>query len=410
VPALLGLGFCAQALGQESIRPSMTGDMASSARRATESPTSNYFMKLGPVDFNASAGMELEYNDNVGLAEKDRLSDLIVRPQFGLDAVWHATSLNTLRLNLGVAFDEYTQHSYLNTRSILLDPGSQLSFDIYIGGIVKLTIYDQFAILQNPIDEPTLSNTARFDRFQNSAGLTALFDFNDLKYVIGYDHFTYHTFGSEFSFIDRREEQLWASASLRLSDSFTAGLDGSAAIVHYDEDFNNDGTLWTAGPFIEATLSNYTTLRIDGGYQGMQFDGSGTNGDTSNYSGWYAGLTVAQRLNQYWTHSVSAGRESRLGLDVNFYEYTYARYLAQWRLNPRMNVGLEAFVEDANESGGAAQDSEHAWRWGASASLTYRLGNKLSAEFRYNYVRKDSDLALRSYYQNVCTVGFKIQF
>src|SRR5258708_18094808 len=103
-------------------------------------------------------------------------------------------SLNTLRFNIGIAYAKYTQHSNLDTRSILLDPGSQIAFDVYIGGVLKLTFHDRFAILQNPIDEPSLSNTARFDRFQNAAGLTALFDLNDLKIVLGYDHFDYRTF------------------------------------------------------------------------------------------------------------------------------------------------------------------------------------------------------------------------
>jgi len=355
--------------------------------------------------------MDIDYNDNVGLSEKDRQSDLILRPAIDLDAAWRVTALNTLRFNIGISYAAYMQHSYLDTHSVLLDPGSQLAFDVYIGGILRLTFYDQFAILQNPIDEPTLSNTARFDRFQNSAGLTALFDFNDLKFVIGYDHFTYKTFGGdEFDFLDRREEQVFASASLRLSDAVTVGLDGSAGLFSYDLPINNDGTTWSAGPFVEATLSQYTTLRLDGGYQGMDFQQTGTTGDKSNDNGWYGGLTIAQRLNQHWSHSFSIGHEARLGLEVNFYQYTYARYLAQWRLNPRMTVGLQAFIEDADESGGVAQNSERSWRWGGSVSVSWRLGNKLSAELNYGYVRKDSDLTLRSYYQNLGTIGLKYQF
>ena len=194
-------------LAQESIRPSQTSALASEARRQSENATGNYFMKLGPVDFSLSAAMGVEYNDNIGLAEKDRQSDFILHPTINLDAAWHVTSLNTLRFNFGVAYATYLRHSDQDSRTILIDPGSQLAFDVYVGDIVKLTFRDQFAILQNPIDEPTLSNTARFDRFQNTAGVTALFDFNDLKFVLGYDHFTYHTFNDDFNFLDRREEQ-----------------------------------------------------------------------------------------------------------------------------------------------------------------------------------------------------------
>lgn len=396
-------------MAQESIRPSNTGSQASEARRPTEN-TGNYFLKAGPVNFSASASLGVEYNDNIGLSENHRESDLILRPTVEIDSAWQVTSLNTLRFNIGIGYSAYTQHSDLDTRSILLDPGSQIAFDVYVGGVLKLTFHDRFAILQNPIDEPNLSNTARFDRFQNSAGVTALLDFNDLKIVFGYDHFTYYAFSNEFDFLDRNEEQFFASASLQLNDAVVVGLDGNMAITDYRTDFNNDGTIWGVGPFVEATLSNYTTLRLAGGYQGMTFDRNGTSGDTTDYSGWYANVTVAQRLNQYWSHSLSAGHEARLGLEVNFSEYTYARYLAQWQINPRLNASIEGFIETANESGTAAQNSENAYRWGGGVTLGWRLGSKLSANLGYHYVRKNSDLPLRDYYQNIGTLALRYDF
>ena len=96
-----------------------------------------------------------------------------------------------------------------------------------MGGVLRLNFHDRFAIVQNPIDEPTLSNVARFDRFQNSAGVTAFVELNDLKFVFGYDHFTFDSLDSEFDSLDRREEQFYGSASLRFTDAVTAGLDGN---------------------------------------------------------------------------------------------------------------------------------------------------------------------------------------
>jgi len=401
--------FGLAAVAQESIRPSNTGSQASEARKGAPS-SGNYFLKAGPVNFSASAMLGVEYNDNIGLSQDHRQSDLILRPTVEIDSVWQVTTLNALRFNIGIGYADYTGHSDLNTRSILLDPGSQIAFDIYVGGVLKLTFHDRFAILQNPIDEPNLSNTARFDRFQNSAGLTALFDFNDLKVVLGYDHFDYHAFSSEFDFLNRSEEQMFASASVQLSDAIIVGVDGHTSLINYQTGFNNDGTGWGAGPFLEATLSNYTTLRVSGGFQGMNFDHKGASGDTSDFSGWYGNVTVAQRLNQYWSHSLSAGHEARLGLEVNFSEYTYARYLAQWQINPRLSASIEGFVESANESGTSVQNSEDAFRWGGGVSLAWRLGNKVSVDLGYHYVKKNSDLVLRDYYQNIGTLALKYQF
>lgn len=158
-------------------------------------------------------------------------------------------------------------------------------------------------------------------------------------------------------------------------------------------------------------LSPYTKLRATGGYQAMYFDGNGQSGDKSDFNGWYADLILAQRLNQYVSHSLTIGHEARLGLSVNFAEYTYARYLAQWRVNARMNAGLDAFLEQANESGSAQeQGSEDAFRWGVGASVTWRLGSRLNLGLRYRFVDKDSNQALRSYYQSVAAVTIGYDF
>ena len=356
-----------------------------------------------------TGGFDVEYNDNIGLSQNERHGDFIFRPQLRLDTEWRMTRLNSMRLSLGMGFAKYATHSELDTRSILLDPGSQIQFDIYVGGNLRLNIHDRFAIVQNPVDEPTLSNTAHFDRFQNSAGITAFWDLNDLKFTLGYDHFTYRSLGKQFNFLDRAEEQFIGSASLRLSDSLTVGLDASYALISYKNDLNNDGSSYSIGPFAEAILSDYTRIRLSGGYQGMQFDGNGTNGDTTDFSGIYANISIAQRITQYFSHSLNLGHEARLGLTVNFSEYSYARYIADWRMNSRMNVGFEVFVEDADESADYL-DSEHSFRWGTSASLSYKIGPKTTMALRYHYTNKDSNLDLRDYYQNVVNLSVSHDF
>ncbi len=385
---------------QESIRPSSTGSDAAAMRKDMSIPL-RHNMKLGPVLFDASTTLEIEFNDNIGISEHHRESDVVFRPNLNVDAMWRVSKLNTLHLSLGIGVATYLKHHDLNSRSVLVDPGSAISFDLYVGDVLRLNFHDRFAIVQNPIDEVTLSNAARFDRLQNTAGVTAFWDLNDLQLVLGYDHFTYTTFSDEFDFLDRTEEQIFGSALLKLSDAINVGLDTSAAFVTYQTDYNNDGFTWTAGPFIEMVLSPYTRLRVAGGYQGMNFDGNGTSGDGTDYHGWYATGAIAHRLNQYWSHSLSIGHEARLGLAVNYAEYIFARYTANWRLNSRSSIDFETFLENADESGGSDQGSEHAFRWGIGAAYSRRLGNAVTLSLRYRFVDKDSDLPDRSYYQNI---------
>jgi len=395
---------------QESIRPSGISSLAADARQEQAPKTRGDFMKFGPVNVDASAEMGIEVNDNVGLSENNRKSDVIFRPRVDVDGEWQVTRLNTIRLGLGLSYAKYASNSRLDTQALLLDPGTQLGYDIFVGEHLRLNIHDRIQITQNPIDEPTLSNVDRFARLQNTAGLTAFIRYPDVDFVLGYDHFTYHTLSSTFSYLDRTEEQFFVSARRRVSDALGVGVEGSAAIVNYSEHVNNDATTWTLGAFADTTLSQYTKLRISGGYQDMSFDGSGTNGDRSNFGSWYANLSAAQRLTQYLSHTLTVGREARLGLSVNFADYVFARYAATWRMNDMWTWGFEAFVEDARESGGAALSAEHAFRWGGGASLGIKLSSRTSLGLRYSYVNKDSDLALRSYYQNSATLSLGYQF
>ncbi len=403
---LAGIG----AHAQESIRPSAISSLAADARQDQLSKLRGDFMRFGPVKVDASAQMELELNDNVGLSEFNRQDDLIFRPRVNMDSEWQVTRLNTIRLGLSLGYAKYLNNPHLDTQTLLIDPGTQFAFDIFIGEHLRLNIHDRITIAQNPIDEATLSNVQRFARLQNAAGLTAFIRYPEWDFVIGYDHFIYHTLSSEFNYLDRSEEQIFASARRRVSDALGIGIEGSAALVNYSDRVSNDATTWTAGAFADATLSQYTKLRLSAGYQSMTFDHSGTSTDRSNFASWYANLSAAQRITQYLSHTLSVGREARLGLGVNFTDYVFARYSAIWRMNDIMTWNFDAFIEDARDSGAVATSAEHAFRWGGGAGLTFRISSRTSLGLRYNYVDKDSNLPLRSYTQNSGILSISHQF
>ena len=390
----------ARADAQESIRPSGISSLAADARQEQTSKLRGEFMRFGQVKVDTSARMDLELNDNVGLSEFNRKGDLIFRPRFGVESEWQVTRLNTIRLGISLGYAKYLNNPHLDTQALLIDPGTQFGFDIFVGEHLRLNIHDRITIAQNPVDEATLSNVQRFARLQNSSGLTAFIRYPDWDFVIGYDHFTYNTLSSEFNFLDRTEEQFFVSARHRMSDALGIGIEGSAALVNYEDRTSNDATTWTAGAFADATLSQYTKLRLSAGYQDMSFERNGTRFDRSNFASWYANLSAAQRITQYISHTFSVGREARLGLGVNFTDYVFARYAATWRMNDIMTWNFDAFIEDARDSGAVAAGAEHAFRYGGGAGLSFRLSGRTALGLRYGYVDKDSNLALRSYTQH----------
>src|SRR5713101_1567399 len=92
--ALLFPLLCAASIvqAQDAVRPSLAGEAASEARRQ-DIDRIPYNLLVGPVRFRFSATMGVEYNDNINLAEVNEQSDIILRPQVNLDAIWPITQL-----------------------------------------------------------------------------------------------------------------------------------------------------------------------------------------------------------------------------------------------------------------------------------------------------------------------------
>src|SRR5205823_1396602 len=116
---------------QDAVRPSLAGEAAAEARRQ-DIDRIPYNLMMGPVRFRVSATVGVEYNDNINFAEVNTQDDVIIRPNVDIDAIWPVTQLNTLRLDLGLGYAFYLDHSEDNTNGILIAPKSQIALDIFV--------------------------------------------------------------------------------------------------------------------------------------------------------------------------------------------------------------------------------------------------------------------------------------
>ena len=170
-------------------------------------------------------------NDNINLAQHDeKEDDVIFRPQVNFDAIWPITQLNTLRLDLGIGYSAYVMHPSNDTNAILISPGTQLAFDIFVGDF-RINIHDRMSLQQDPISEPTISNTADYGRFENTAGISVLWDLNKVQATLGYDHYTFVSTTSEFDYINHNSEILSGSLSFAVASTTNIGLESTA--VYY---------------------------------------------------------------------------------------------------------------------------------------------------------------------------------
>jgi opacity protein-like surface antigen len=410
---------------QDAVRPSLAGEAASEARRQ-DVERIPYNLLLGPVRFRIGASVGVEFNDNINYAEVNEQEDIIIRPQVNFDAIWPLTQLNTLRFDIGISYAAYIDHSEANTKGILIAPGSQLAFDIFVGDF-RINIHDRISIQQDPIAELGLSNVVDYGRFENYAGISVLWDLNKLLLTIGYDHYTYISTTSQFDYLDRNAEELSGSAAVNLTNTLVAGAEGNAVFNSYDQSTLNDSTTYSAGGFIETQLTSNVRLRVAGGYQWIDFDhnfetvdfgppfGLVMIADKKDLADYYANGLLTHQISSSISQSISAGHESQLGINSNFVILNYVRHTTSWKVVRNTLISTEFFYEDAKDSGGFAAfpfnaKGEHLQRYGGAIAVGYQLTPHVTLGLRYQYTQKESDVALRDYTQNRVSIDGTYSF
>jgi len=413
---------------QDAVRPSLAGEEAAEARRQSIDKIP-YNLQLGPMKLRFNATLGFEYNDNINLSEDAsalvpsptgpvlvttrQQSDFIIRPQVNINALWPITQLNTLKLDLGVGYAFYTEHPSNNTNGALVSPGSQLAFDIFVGDF-RINLHDRFSLEQDPVAEVTLSNVADYGRFQNSAGISVLWDLNAAVVTLGYDHYNFISTTSAFDYLDRNAEMVNGSIAFTPNSTMSVGLEAAFVDAYYDQNVLNDSITYSVGAFLETQITNYLKLRVAGGYQNINFDNTGLVNDPNNLSDYYANVLLSHRVNSVLTQNISAGHEAQLGVNSNYTSLNYVRHTANWNILYHTLLSTELFYEDANDSGGSGPPfvpgpgallfnpfvAEQIHRYGGALTLGYQLTPHVTLGLRYQYTQKDSDQPLRDYRQN----------
>jgi hypothetical protein len=413
---------------QDAIRPSLAGEAAAEARRQSIDKIP-YNLELGPMKLRFSATIGFEYNDNINLAEDasallpsptgpilvttQQQGDFIIRPQVNVDALWPITQLNTLKLDLGVGYAFYMDHSNYNTNGVLVNPGSQIAFDIFVSDF-RVNLHDRFSLEQDPVAELALSNVADYGRFQNTAGVSILWDLNAAVATVGYDHYNFISTTSVFDYLDRNAEMVNGSIAFTPNSTMSVGPEAAFVYTYYDQNILNDSKTYSVGGFLETQITSNLKLRVAGGYQNINFDHTGLVNDSHNLNDYYANALLSHRVNSVLTQNISAGHETQLGINSNYIKLNYIRHTANWNILYHTLLSTELFYEDADDSGGSGPlfvpapgvflfnpfVAEHIHRYGGAFSLGYQLTQHVTLGLRYQYTQKESDQLLRDYSQN----------
>ena len=389
---------------------------ASLARqRVQETLPASANLKIGQLLLATDVRFTTEYVDNVYLTASHPSPDFILSPSFGLNAAWQVTRLNTLRLRTTLSYNKYLDNPTLDSQNLTVAPNSALTFDVFVGDF-RISFHDQFSIQNETINQGSLSGIAKLPRFTNIAGLSILWDLNEVLWSLGYDHYNFLAFGSvqasstisqtTIDQLNHTTEQISTSATFKFNSSTLAGVEAAATYSNYPDDPASNFTSITGGPFIQIQATRYTNVVIGAGYKGYSFQsGSG--------SGYYANIGLVHRLNRYYGDRLDAGHEDQFDALSGRTETNYVRYSSNWTFNNHLSFGISLFFENVHTSTPSVLEAVPPGdfvRYGLQLGTSYKLTEHVNASLSYQFTKKDSDDSTQNYTQNRVLVGLGYSF
>ena len=407
-------GPLTERMGRAQERESLTGEKAAQALKdAAEAEAGRYNIHWGPVSLQTGASVRAGYTDNVFYTEEGRKSDVVIIPEVKLTGFARVSEINTLKLSLGVGYEYYLKNSVLNGDLPLVNPDSELSFNIFVGNL-HLRLHEKFSyqetLLHNSIASAqdsffNFNNVGVFKRWDNFAGVNADWDLNRLILSVGYDHENFDSSTPSYEYLNRASEWLTASASFLIGDKAQIGLESQGGRHHYETQTTlNDHWQVRGGPFVDLKTQSKLSFRAGGGYDTARYDAPAGSSDFETY---YAYGRVSQET-RLFTHSLSAGHEHQLGDNANNLETTYIRYAITSSALHHWELGANVAVLFAEEFGGTFR--EHFTYPLVGLRVGYQIHKYWRTDLAYEFLLKDSDLALRSFYGNRVTLGLGFSF
>ena len=383
-----------------------------------------YNFALGPMRFSLAAGLGLEFNDNINLADKDRESDFIFRPSLAIETSWKLSETNTLKLGVELSYAKYFDHSENDTDGVLISPTSELAYTFEIGAI-KVTVRDRGSYQEDTYNVPTIGGVIHYRRAENQIGIQLDWQVNqDFSLVGGYDHFNLWTYDDLFSADERAVDTFFLKPSFQITPTVKVGVVAAFSAINFREDARQDGTNLLVGPFIEWKISEVMTFYIEAGVQDLNFDGSSSFDkdflkgltksertlfkDDEDSSSWYVKFELNHQANDYFSERLSGSKTAEIGIGSNFYDLYHIEYTADWKnFFSNTDFSPSVFFEHYETSGLGGEDAN---RFGAALGIRYTLTNSITLGLDYRFIWKDSNREFSDYYQNLAFLSIYYKF
>ena len=380
---------------------------AAEARKKAASTLEYTNLNLGPTMWNFKADETTIFTDNVNFSHTDAEADLVFRPEFLASLLWPLSPANNLTLRLGAGYSVYVRNPGLDR--FFLTPGTETSFDLYSGDFV-VEVHDRFSITDNAFQDATYAGTGDYQRLENTAGVAVTWDMGKLRFQSGYDHANYEAMTDNLRIRDEQSELFTLSGSYALRPNIRSGLELSLGLTSYSWVTNSitlegDATQWSAGPFVEARLSQNLALRAGVGYTVIEPQSGPSLGN--RLEGTYARVGFAHRLNEQFDYTLNGSRE----IGFNSFGGIYNAYAVTWQGNWHILRKITLGTSFTYQHGSQVAYGVETYDWfGPKLLISRPITRKLTAEFGYRYYWRGSTLPQNEYTANVFSLNLGYRF
>ncbi|MGZ0656709.1 hypothetical protein ACWPKS_13980 [Coraliomargarita sp. W4R72] len=382
----------------------------------------DYNLRFGPVFVDIVGTFGIEYNDNINTSEVDPISDFILQPGISLGFKWQMNENTEVDLNIGMEYWYYLSEDDLNefNNSFGLTPNTELSFRVMVGD-VAFRVYDRLQYSFDSADSVVVDSVTgsvvdndpeAFTRYRNVLGIQTEWFIRETAFSAQLSREDVYSPEDIFSYVNRHENKIALNAEHPLAANFLIGAGTSYAQVDFREDVNNDGTIFTFGPYFDWKVTEVIGLYAGIAFNDWDYDEGAltdTFGDKSNLQDYTWMVRLSHVANSVFNHQIEWYRAFNVSNTANFNIIDGIRYTASYNLTPRIRLDGAIGYEESESSGGLLVDDDFD-RWVAGISTEVVLGPRLTAEIGYRYIDKESDATYQSYEQNQFRIFFKYDF
>lgn len=405
----------AVAHGQDALFSSLALDQSTAAETLQLSDQPSF----GPVQWSAGAYADTSYNDNINGAADHPEADVISGAGLNLSLSWQATPNSTLLFGTGIGYLDYFK--YTADSGIQITPDSALTYAVSLDDVL-FTFFDQFSCSRNVQSQPSLANVATLLQLNNNLGLRVEWDPGQWVLLASYSH---DDFASDHAndFLNRSSEYAFARAGWRFAESTQAGMEASGTWTSYQIAEQNNNQNLSLGGYLEWMVRPSLNVTFRGGpvFYNAQ---PGANAGASSVDSYYVSVEVTHQINDFLSEALDVERSLQSGLNLggSYFEQLSASYSFSWAVTQRIRLSASAaytdgqqsladsYVLQSNGQIAPALNQESYQQYSGGCQAAWQATDHLGAEVGFNHLLRDSNLAGRTYSENVLSLQFNYSF